>query len=272
MRSGWCGAERRSGFTIVEVIVVVAALLIVIAMFLPVLSRAREVSYRAQCASNLQQLGAAFQQYALDWNGYWPSPGGLVGDRSYWSQSGGGGLYPYVKQRGLHTVWCCPLLREWNGRFPPRSYSMNSYLRTCRSPSQPQPVPDMEYPACINQLCGIHVSAICEPRSTILLFEGMQRTREFEDAAYTEDQVFYIYRCANWTWVRGYRPGVLYTIGSGSPWHGNKNNYLYCDGHVVLREPARWNGLTQLVSWSEMYEWYVDKKRFRARFSPSAGP
>jgi prepilin-type processing-associated H-X9-DG protein len=262
---------RSSGFTLIEIVIVISALLIVVALLLPVLSRAREVSYAAQCASNLRQLGAAFHEYALDWNGFWPSPGGLVGDRSYWSQRGNGGLYPYVKQRGLRSVWCCPLLREWHGQFPPRSYSMNSYLRTCWTPSHPEPTADMEYPGCINYLCGIHISAIWEPRATILLFEGMQRTREFEDVAYTEDQVYYIYRCANWTWVRGFRSGVLHTIGSGSAWHGARNNYLYCDGHVVLREPARWNGLTQLVSPNEMYEWYVDKKRFRSKFPQRIG-
>ena len=270
---GWYVRRKgvRSGFTLVELLVAVAGLVVLAAMLLPIFSRARQVSYRVQCASNLRQLGAAFYQYSLDWGGYWPSPGGLVGDRSYWSQKGDGGLYPYVKQRGLRSVWCCPLLTEWHGQFPARSYSMNSYLRTCRSPSNPSLiVADMEYPACIDHLCGISVYAIPEPRGTILLYEGIPRTKEFEDAAYTEDRVFYLYRCANWTWVRGFRDGVNYTIESGRPWHGRFNNYLYCDGHVVLREPARWNRVNTLASWDEMYQWYVDKARFRQKY-PLAG-
>ncbi|MGB9620579.1 MAG: type II secretion system protein, partial [Armatimonadota bacterium] len=168
-----------TGFTLVEVLIVAAGLAILVSILMPIFSRARQLSYRVQCTSNLRQLGAAFHQYALDWGGYWPSPGGLVGDRSYWSQKGGGGLYPYVRQRGLHSIWCCPLLSEWYGQFPARSYSMNSYLRTCRSSSNPTLVlPDMEYPGCINQLCGISIYAIPESRATILLFEGVPRTRE----------------------------------------------------------------------------------------------
>ena len=62
-------------------------------MILSLFGRARDMSYRAQC-QHLQQLGCAFNLYSNDWNGYWPCPGRLVGDRSYWSQSGNGGLYP----------------------------------------------------------------------------------------------------------------------------------------------------------------------------------
>ena len=261
--------KARAGFTLIELLVVVAALMILAAILLPIFARARESSYRVQCASNLRQLAGAFYEYSLDWNGYWPSPGGLVGDRSYWSQSGSGGLYPYVKQRGLRSVWCCPLLREWHGQFPPRSYSMNSYLRTCRSPNRPEPVADMEYYDCINYLCGISVFRIPEARATILLYEGIPRSREFEDVAYTEDRIFYVYRCANWTWVRGYNDKVNHTIDPGHPWHGRFNNYLYCDGHIVLRPPDRYSG-KEAASYKEMYQWYVDKARFR-RMHPVAG-
>jgi len=254
--------RKRRGFTIIEVLVVIAALAILAAILLPLFTQARDASYRVQCASNLRQLAGAFYYYAIDWNGYWPSPGGLVGDRSYWSQSGNGGLYPYIKQRGLRSVWCCPLLREWHGQFPARSYSMNSYLRTCRSSSYPgMVVADMEYTDCIKYLCGINVSAIGEPRATILLYEGIPRTREFEDVAYTEDQIFYIYRCANWTWARGYY-NYKHAIDPDRPWHGRSNNYLYCDGHIVLRPPDRYSG-KPAASYDEMYQWYVDKVRFR---------
>ena len=203
-------------FTIVELLIVMATLAILAAIIFPLLSRVRETAYRVQCAANLRQLGQAFSLYENDWHGYWPCPGGLVGNRSYWSQSGSGGLYPYIRQRGLDSVWCCPLLKEWHGKYPARSYSMNSYLRT---PA------DVEYWACIYFLRGIQTAKIPEPSRTILLFEGIPRSGKYVDMAYSEDQVFYIYRCANWTWVRGYYGKVNHTIDPGKPWHGRVNNY-----------------------------------------------
>ena len=149
---------------------------------------------------------------------------------------------------------------------------MNSYLRTCRSSSNPGlVVADMEYPGCVGYLCGINVSRIREPRATILLFEGIPRTREFEDVAYSEDQIFYIYRCANWTWVRGYPDKVGHTIQPEKPWHGRFNNYLYCDGHVIARTPGR-KTTGSLSIYSEMYEWYVDKGYCQRRFGHLAVP
>jgi prepilin-type N-terminal cleavage/methylation domain-containing protein/prepilin-type processing-associated H-X9-DG protein len=253
------GPSRKTilGFTIVELMVVIAALAILAAILLPLLTRARELSYRTRCAANLRQLGTAFTLYSQDWAGYWPCPGGLVGDRSYWSQSGPGGLNPYVRQRGLKSVWCCPMLSEWYGKYPPRSYSMNSYLRT---PS------DKEYPTCTGILRGVQVARITQPSGTILLYEGVPRSTDYTDKAYTEDQVFYIYRCANWTWARGYYPKIVCTIQPGKPWHGRFNNYLYCDGHIVARPPGR--RTTDLLStYSEMRQWYVDKAYFEQTYT-----
>lgn len=242
--------KTHRGLTVMELLVVLAALAILAGILLPLLGRSRQLSYRTQCASNLKQLSNAFTLYAGDWSDFWPAPGGLYGDRTYWSQSGSGGLESYVKQRGIKTVWCCPLLPEWHGRFPPRSYSMNSYLRT---------PPDKEYPGSLSFLSGINWCKIPSPGHTILLFEGMPLT----DAQ--RETLDYLYRCANWTKVRGFQGNVAFTIDPGTPWHGKINNYLYCDGHVVARRPGRWT-LAELSTGSEMYQWYVDKGKFMATY------
>lgn len=242
----------RSGFTIVEVLVVLAVISILAAIILPMLMRGRDYSYRAMCASNLRQFSAAFWLYAQDWSGFWPCPGGLTGDRTYWSQSGNGGLQPYVRQRGLKSIWCCPCQTQWLSKYPARSYSMNSYLRTPR---------DIEYPTCVNILSGIQTGRICEPRATILLYEGVQLTSGWENSSLYN----YIYRCANWAWVRGYYEKVVYTSQPGKPAHGRFNNYLYCDGHIVARTPGK-RSIAELSTYSEMREWYVDKTCFEAVF------
>lgn len=242
--------SSRRGFNLMELLVVIAIIAILAAILLPIFFRARGKGYQAMCLSNMKQFGHAYQMYAQDYDNWWPCPGGISGDYAYWSQTGRGGLESYIGQRGLGTIWHCPVLKQWHGKFPARSYSMNSYLRN---------PPDVEYPSCLNLLCGVNLNALEEPARTILLFEGVTLQ------AYFQDQYDYLYRCANWTRVRGYFPNVAGTIDSGTPWHEPVNNYLYADCHVKARPPGR-KTTGSRSTWAEMYEWYVSKVYFRSRY------
>lgn len=255
----WLGGRNAScrkdggGFSLIEILLVLAGLAILAAILLPVLSRVRQAGYQAKCASNLMQLGAAFNTYSQDWDDYWPCPGGLVGDRSYWHQSGRGGLLGYVKQRGNKSIFCCPLMPDWKSYYDPRSYCMNSYLR--------EPA-DVEYYTCTSILKGIRTPNIQQMSRTILLFEGLPLTVEWEKLGY----YVYIYRCCNWTGVKGYYPKLAYTIDPANPWHGRFNNYLYTDGHLRARPPGT-KPRNIYCSHKEMYEWYVDKVKFEQRWA-----
>ena len=70
----------RKGFTLTELLVVIAVIGIVAAMLLPALARAREAARRASCQNNLRQWGLVFAMYAWEHGGHFPplSPFGSV--------------------------------------------------------------------------------------------------------------------------------------------------------------------------------------------------
>ena len=66
-------SNRIAAFTLIELLVVIAIISLLISILLPAMSRAREISRRAVCASNLRQFGIAFIQYSEDFNSWFPA-------------------------------------------------------------------------------------------------------------------------------------------------------------------------------------------------------
>lgn len=91
---------KKTAFTLVELLVVIAVIGVLIALLLPAVQAAREAARRMQCASHLKQLGLAVHNFH-------DARGGLVplcvaDERPSWLTL----LYPYVEQQGLYDIMC----------------------------------------------------------------------------------------------------------------------------------------------------------------------
>ena len=71
-----------SGFTLVELLVVISIISMLMSILLPSLSRARELGKRVDCFSNMRQLTLALNFYAMDNEDKLCSPG------TYWNDPG----------------------------------------------------------------------------------------------------------------------------------------------------------------------------------------
>src|SRR6478672_4390816 len=110
--SGTSGLEtRRRGFSLIELMVVIAVIGILIGLLLPAVQMAREAARRAQCVNNLKQIGLACHHYHESNNCLPPSsmwPCGAIGGKENcfdWGASAFLTILPYIEQTAAWNAY-----------------------------------------------------------------------------------------------------------------------------------------------------------------------
>ena len=124
-----------SGFTLTELLVVIAVIAILIGLLLPAVQQTREAAHRVQCLNNLKQIGLAIHNYEGS-NGCFPpgylsAPGVGFCDPQTGDCGPGWGwltaLLPGVEQGNLYdslniNMPCWDLTNTTSVRFSPRVF------------------------------------------------------------------------------------------------------------------------------------------------------
>ena len=213
--------KKRSGFTLIEILVVVAIIALLAAILFPVFGRARENARRSSCASNLKQNGLGWLQYSQDYDEkVMRVATSQPGKTFYWWGSFDGStlreseglLQPYMKSGQIQA---CPSFE--NRLRASVGLTGYAYNNSFLSPSDYGPAPTYtEIPIAVG------LSQIQSPAETVAMADSAQ-----------------ISTSSGTPILRGNT--YLSTPSSAYPaLHGRHNgmaNVLWADGHVKASPP-----------------------------------
>jgi len=122
-------AKLNAGFTLIELVLVIAIIAILAALLLPALARAKEKSRQVSCLSNLRQTGIAFNLLLSEENDKFPDRRDLKDALGYmpwttWPPSdprGGWAAVVLSNQLSAEAVWICPSLVSSPLRLVPQT-------------------------------------------------------------------------------------------------------------------------------------------------------
>ena len=196
--------NRRAGFTLLELLVVIAIVAVLAATAMGVLGKIEVTSRNIACQNKLRQIGAAMLAHAGEHDGYLPTAGGVVTYNSTdpvtglpgWTQQ----LEPYLgKDRAIFVCPASHNLLSNNAQY--------SYFMGCRA----------AYLANDNQYAPVRLSRL-QASSKYFIAGDVAANTVFPSGATDADKDDYTANPAFTAQTRVF--------------HGRKSNLVFADGHV----------------------------------------
>lgn len=100
--------SRSIGFSLIELLVVVAIIALLVAILLPALGRAREQAKMVVCATNLKQIHQTYTHYAADYDGNYPRLTQVTSTGYYWVWNVTNDFRLLVNPYSVPKMFYCP--------------------------------------------------------------------------------------------------------------------------------------------------------------------
>jgi prepilin-type N-terminal cleavage/methylation domain-containing protein/prepilin-type processing-associated H-X9-DG protein len=200
--------NRRCGFTLAELLVVIATIAVLIGLLLPAVQSARAAGRRTQCANHLRQLGIAIHLFADTNDGRFPWNAHAGADQS-WIQT----LGPFSED--VNAIRICPddprIIDQGRIRKDDASYAINEFVSTAELDD-----------------AALEIDKLRATSKLIVLFEASEKLKlgvAGNDHIHAS-QWYTPIRVANgWVWTL-----MLSEIDPAR--HLDTSNYLFADAHV----------------------------------------
>ena len=196
--------RQGSGFTLVEMLVVIAIIAILASFLMPALHKANAMAKAVMCANNLRQLYLAFNTYTGTFNDFFPCYG------AYGQTGSNTAAWPYsIAAASNFPTWLSP---EWNKRsgsvlFCPMATATNDN-RYDRIPYG-----------------KLYYGVLTDGRIAGQTYQGIANWRP-------SMRITRVRRTGQTYLLGDFSHGIGWPEGQFPQRHGQSDNILYVDGHV----------------------------------------